>query len=159
MAVVSPCLAETDVGQADGSPGEEGSKTRQRDEPVEDDNTGGSQVHVGKTAPREDEDDRPERTTGAVNVGEELGSIALLTERGESTRSTVDTGHTNGHDGNENDDVHEAVKSNKTSVLGGNDEGRGVGSITGGAKKTRVIGSYEQTDKSETENIEANSKR
>jgi hypothetical protein len=156
VAVVSPRLAETDVGQADGSPGEEGSKTRQGDEPVEDDDTGGSQVHVRKSTPAEDEDDGPKRTTGAINVGEELGGIALLTERNESTRTTVDTGHTNGYDGNENDDVHEAVETNESSILGGNDEGRGVGATA--VEKTRVIRSDEQTNKGETENVEAGQK-
>jgi hypothetical protein len=150
--MVSPRLAETDVGQADGSPCKECGETGQRDEPVEDDDTGGSQIHVGKHTPSEDEGNRPERTTGSINVGEEFGSIALLTERDQGTRSTVDTGHTNGDDGNENDDVHEAVETDEAGILGGNDEGRGVG--TTAAEKTLIIGAHKQTDKSETENVE-----
>jgi hypothetical protein len=154
VAVVSPRLTETDVGQADGSPGEEGGKTGQRNEPVEDDDTGSSQVHVGQTSPGKDEDDRPERATGAVNVGEALGSIALLTERGQSSRSTVNTRHTNGHDGNENDDVHEAVETNETGILGGDDKGRGIRTTAVGTEETLIVGTDKQTDKGETENVE-----
>lgn len=46
VTVVSPGLAEADMGEADGAPGEESSKTGQSNEPVEDSLTSRRQVHV-----------------------------------------------------------------------------------------------------------------
>jgi len=40
VSVVSPSLAEANMGEADGAPGEESGKSRERDEPVEDNLTG-----------------------------------------------------------------------------------------------------------------------
>lgn len=152
--MVGPSLAETDVRQADGTPSKEGSKTRQGNEPVEDNDTSGGQVHVGETTPSEDEDNRPERTTGAVDVGKDLRSVALVSERGESTRTTVDTGDTNRYDGDENDNVHEAIEADETSVLGSNDERRGVGLATLSSEQTLIVVPDEQTDKGKTEDVE-----
>lgn len=96
--MVGPSLAEANVGQADGAPCEEGSETGQGDKPVEDGSTSSSQVHVGKGTPHENEEDGPERTSSTVNVGEELGSVTLLSKGGKSTGTTVDTRQTNGDD-------------------------------------------------------------
>jgi len=151
--VVSPGLAETNVGQADGAPGEEGSETGKGNEPVKDGRTSGSQVHVGKRTPHEDEENGPERTTGTVDVGEHLGGITLLRQGGKGTRSTVHTRDTNGNDGDENDNVHEVVESLETSVLASNDKGRGVG-IAGRAEQTRVGVLDKKANEEETEDVE-----
>lgn len=151
--MVSPGLAETNVGKADGAPGEEGSKTRKRHKPVEDGGTSGSQVHVSKRTPHENEADRVEGTTRAIDIGEELGSITLVSERSQSTGATVNTRYTNGDDGNENDHVHEAVKSNQTSILASNDKGRGIG-VGAASEETVVVRLDKETDKEKTQDVE-----
>jgi hypothetical protein len=155
VAVVSPSLAETDVGQADGAPGEEGGKTGKSDQPVENSHTSRGHPHVSETTPQEDECDGVEGTTRAVDVVEDLGSIALVGKRSKGTRSTVYTRHTNGNNGDKNDNIHEAVETNESSILGGNDEGRGVGVATSSSKETLIIVLDEKTDKEETEHVEA----
>lgn len=154
VAVVSPGLAETNVGQADGSPGEESGKTRERDEPSEDDFTTGSQVHVGKSAHEQDGANRHQGTARAVNVGEDLGSVALLGKGGEGTGATVDTGHTDGNDGYQDDDVHEGVETDETGVLADNDERRGLDIDVTGTEQTLIVVADEETDESKTENVE-----
>jgi len=152
VAVVSPGLTETDVSKADGAPGEEGSKTRQVEQPGEDDLTGGDKVHVGESTPNEDEDDGPERTARLVDVGEDLGSVTLISKRSQGTRATVDTRHTNGDDGDENDNVHEAVETDQTSILGSNDERRGVGAAA--TEQTLVVRANEKTNEGKTKDVE-----
>jgi hypothetical protein len=98
VSVVRPCLAEANVGQADGTPGEEGSHTGELEQPSEDELTIGSQVHVGEGSAEKDGGHGHQRATRAINVGEDLGGVTLLTESSESAGATVDTGHTNGHD-------------------------------------------------------------
>lgn len=78
VAVVGPGLAKSDVGVANGAPGEESSKTGKLEEPAEDGLAGGNQVHVAKGAADENGSDRKQGTAGSVNVGEDLGSVALL---------------------------------------------------------------------------------
>lgn len=152
--MISPSLTEADMRQANGSPSEERSKTRQSDEPVEDDFTSSSQVHVTETAPCKNEDDRPERTSGAINVGEELGRITLVGKSSEGTRSTVNTRYTDGNDGDENDNVHERIITLQTGILASNDERRGVGTTSLSSEKALVIRADEQTDEEETEDVE-----
>jgi hypothetical protein len=154
MAVVSPRLAETDVGQADGAPGEEGGKTGKSDQPVENSHTSRGHPHVSETTPQKDECDGVEGTTRAVDVVEDLGSITLVGKRSEGTRSTVYTRHTNGNNGDKNDNIHEAVKTNETGVLGSNDERRSVGSITSSTEQTLVVVPDQKTDKGKTEDVE-----
>jgi len=96
--VVCPSLAETDVGQADGAPCEQSGKTGQGDEPVKDSHTGSDQVQVRETTPQKNEENRPQRTARAVNVGEHPGGVALLGQRSQGTGATVNTRHTDGDD-------------------------------------------------------------
>jgi hypothetical protein len=123
VSVVSPSLAEANVGQADGAPGEESSKTRQSDEPVEDGLTGRGQVHVGKRTPHKNESNGVQRASSTVDVGEALGSVTLVCEGSKGTGTTVYTRDTDGDDGDENYNVHETVESNQSSVPASNDEG------------------------------------
>lgn len=147
--MVGPSLAETDVCQADGAPSEESSETGEGEEPVEDNFTGGSQVHVAEKTESENEYDGKERTSGAIHVGEDLGGVALISKGSEGTRSTINTGYTDGNNGYENDNVHERVETNKASVLASNDEGRGVG-VTATTEKALIVGANEKTDEKET---------
>lgn len=77
----------------------------------------------------------------------------MVGERSQSTRTTVDTRDTDGDNRDENDDIHETVETDQATILRCNDEGRGVGATA--AKKSLIVGADEQTNKSETKNVEA----
>lgn len=136
--MVLPRIPEADVGKADAAPGKECSQTRQRLEPVEGDGSTGVEGHKGEGGPCEDEYGGPQRTTGSVNVSEELGSVALLGERAQCTGSTVDTGKTDGDNGQHDDDVGEVGESDDASALGDDDERRGFDVDETAAQKSRV---------------------
>jgi hypothetical protein len=152
VAVVSPGLAETDVAKADGAPREEGSKTGQRNEPVKDGLSGRSHVHITEDTPQKNEDDGEQWATGAIHVCENLGSIALISKSRQGTRTSVDTGDTDGNDRDENDDVHKVVETMETSIARSNDEGGSIG--TRGTKKILVVGANKETDKGKADNVE-----
>ena len=154
VSVVGPGLAETDMGQADGTPGEEGGHTRKLNQPTEDNLTISSQVHVCKSTHRQECDHGRQRAARAIHIGKDLGRIALLTESGESTRTTIDTRHADGDDRNKNDDIHEAVKALETGILANEHEGRSLDIDVAGAEQTRVVAVDEQADEHETENVE-----
>lgn len=78
VSVILPCGAETDMSQADGGPGEENSKSRECLQPVEYSRSRGVEVDVGKGSSKEHDDGRRETAAGAINVGEEFGSVSLL---------------------------------------------------------------------------------
>ena len=105
--MVSPGLAETNVGKANGSPGEESSKTGKSQKPGEDLSTAGGKRDEGDETEQDANNDGGERTAGTINVGEDHGSITLLGQGNQGTGTTVNTGDTNGQNGDENDNVHE----------------------------------------------------
>ena len=149
--MVSPSLAEADVGKTDGTPGEEGSKTRQRNEPVEDLLTGSADLHVAENTPGKNEYDGEQWATGAIHVGEDLRSIALFSESSQRAGTTVDTRDTDGNDGDKNDNVHETVESFKTTVASSNNERRGVGTLR--TEKIWIVRANEKTDECKTKNV------
>lgn len=152
--MVLPSIPETDVGKADAAPGEECSQTRKRLQPVEGDRSTGVERHECEWRPRKNEDGGPQRTAGAVDVGEEARCVTLLSERTQCTRSTVDTGKTNGNDGEHDDGVGEVGKSDDTSALGDDDERRGFNVDKTAAQKSGVVVVDEQTDECEGQNVE-----
>jgi hypothetical protein len=116
------------LDKEDSHPSEEGRKSRKREKPVED---GSSDVgdlerkgegsatastvsviwvssnlttHVGVSDEAEDEDsaDRPKRSSGSVDVGEELGSVSGLGEGSKGPGSGVNARETDGEDGDAN---------------------------------------------------------
>lgn len=152
--MVGPSAPETDVGQADGAPGEEGSETGQGQKPVEDNGTTGGERDVGDGAEGDAEGDGDGRTTSLVDEGEDLGCVALLSESSERTRATVDTGETDGEDGNHDNNVHEVTETGDTSVLGDNDEGRGSDINETRAEETVGVVGDEETDEEERQDVE-----
>ena len=80
--------------KTDGAPGEESGQPRQRLEPVENNDTSTSKGDVGKRGPSENKDSRPQRTASLVDISEDFGSIALLSQCSQCARSTVDTRET-----------------------------------------------------------------
>lgn len=155
MSVISPRLAETNVSQADRTPREESSKTRKRKQPIKDDGSLGAQTDISNNTTDENGNSGREWTTGSINVAEESRCVPGLSERAESTRSTVDTRVTDGNDGDENDKVHETVITLEPGVLGCDDEGRGGDVDEGVATEETLIGGVdEETDEQETDNVE-----
>ncbi len=151
-----PGSAEADVGKADGSPSKECSETRKSEEPVKDNGTLGIQVDVGEETEGDDGNGRKERTSGLVDVFEELGGVTLLCEGGQSSGSTVHAGKTDGDDRNENDNVQEAVESVETGILGSNDERAGSDINEGvGAQQPLVIRADHEADEEQAENVKA----
>lgn len=127
MALQAPRAAEADVGQADGTPGEDGAEAAEGLQPDED---------VGFPLRRREEGEQPndrgdadgfQRPAAAVNVGEELGSLALLRQSAESARGAVDARIADGEDGDHDDDVHDRVEAVDACVFDGDDERRGFG--------------------------------
>jgi hypothetical protein len=154
VAVVLPCVPETDVGKADAAPGEECSQTRKRLKPIEGDGSSSVEGHERERRPCEDEDGSPQRSTCTVNVGEKAGRIALLSKRAQCTRATIDTRETNGDDGQHDDDVGEVGEADDASVVSDNDERRGFDVDETTAQESLICVGNEQTDESQRQNVE-----
>jgi len=126
-ALALPGHAETNVGQADGTPGEKGSEARDTEQPVEKLLTGlGLGSGKGEETDSQDEDGRVERTAGTVDVREELGGIALLRHGREGTASAVNARETDGNDRDDDDGVDKVVVAAETSILADQHERRGL---------------------------------
>lgn len=155
MAVVGPSLAEADVCETDGAPGEESGKTRKGEQPVEDGDTRSVEIDEGEEAANENGNSRCKRSSRLVDVGEDLGGISLLRKSSEGTRTTIDTGGTDGKDRHQNDDVHEVIEAVEASIATNKHEGGslsiGVSSL---GEQSRVVGVDEDTNEEETENVE-----
>lgn len=140
-----PGAAEPNVSEADGAPGEDGRETGDSHHPCE----GDSLLVRGSQEAKQTDDggdkNRPERTTLAVDVGEEARSLALLGESSKGTRRTVDGGVTDGEHRNHDDDVHDGGQTLDSGVLNGNDEGRcvGIGRRATGDETLGVVGDEE----------------
>lgn len=153
--MVLPGLAESDVSNADGAPSEESGQTGDGKEPVKDNGTGSVQADVGDEAEQDEGNDGRQGTARLVNVGEELGSIALLSESSQGSGSTVNTRHTDGQDGHENDEVHEVVEALEASILADKHKGRGLGVGVGGRREqSGIIAIDQDSDEEETEDVE-----
>lgn len=155
VAVVGPGLAEADVGEADGAPGEQSGQRRQREEPVEHNLALRVKVDVGQQTKDENDAHRVEGTAGAVDVGEDLGGVALLRKGSKGTGATVDSRHSDGKNRHENGNVHEVIESLEAGVLADEDKGRGVHIVGRGSEKVGVTSVDEETDEEETEDVKA----
>lgn len=143
--------------ETDGAPSEESSETRQSKKPVKDNTTGRCQHDIGKTTPDEEEKNGHQGTTRPIDVGEDVGSVALVGEGREGTGTTVNARNAKGHDGDTNDEVHEVVVSDETSVDGSQDKGRcALGVRVVSVEQTLVARADQETDETETNNVEAN---
>lgn len=153
VTLVSPSLAETDVGQADRAPGEESRQTRKSQEPVKDLSTLGVEVDIGEESHDDVNKDGEGGATAAVNVGKDLGGVAVLSHGSQGTRATIDSRNTKGKDRDEDDTVHEVVETSETRVLANQDERRGLGVGVTANVKSGVGGADEKTDEEETEDV------
>lgn len=152
--MVLPGLAESNVGKADRAPGEESGQAGNGKKPVKDNGTGGIQADIGDEAEQDEEDDGGQGTARLVDVGEELGSIALLSQSGQGSGSTIHTRDTDGQDGGENDEVHEVVETLQASVLADKHKGRSLGVRVGGRREqSGIITVDQQADEEETKDV------
>lgn len=152
--MILPGLAESNVGKADGAPSEESGQAGNGKKPVEDNGTGGIQADIGDEAEQDEEDDGGQGAARLVDVGEELGSIALLSQSGQGSGSTIHTRDTDGQDGGENDEVHEGVKTLQASVLADKHKGRRLGVRVGGRREqSGIIAADQKADEEETKDI------
>ena len=155
MAVVLPGVPETDVGEADAAPGEEGGKTGQRLQPVESDGTTCRQGHESQGRPHDDEQSGEQRTAGTVDVAEEAGGVALLGKSAECAGATVDTGKTDRDDGKHDDDVGEVGEADDTGSLGNDDEGRGCHIDVAAVSEESLVGVVDkETDEGKRQDVE-----
>jgi len=135
-----PGLSESNVAHADGHPGEDGGKTRKGQEPVKDLTTVSGDVDIGDRSEDQDGDDRGQRSTGLVNVGEDSGSETGLGESGQGSRSGVDTRETDREDGDTDGGVDQVVETLDVGVGKDQNERRSLGVVTRGpGEKSLVI--------------------
>lgn len=140
----------------DRTPGEESSESRDSQEPVKDNTTRRGEDDVGESTPDKDEEDGYERTARLVDVGEALGSVALVREGGKGSRTTVDTRDTDGDDRDADDSVHEVVETLETGIKTSQDERRDTISVGVGRVEEALIGGADkQADEGKTKNVEA----
>lgn len=112
----------------------------------------GDNVDVGQGSPNQDGADGPERSRRLVNVGEDLGSVAGLSEGGKCSGTGVDAAQSDGEDGDANGSVDEVVQSLDAGILEDNDEGRSSSSCT--TQETRLVVTDEQTNDSQRGDVD-----
>ena len=79
----------------------------------------------------------------------------MLGKSSQGTGTTVDARDTDGHDGDENDNVHEVIETLKTGILSSKHEWRGTISVwVLSVEQTLVLGADQETDEGKTEDIE-----
>lgn len=126
-AAHGPCFAEADVGEADGGPGEQRREGGDGEQPVEDRFFLLDVGEIGEEAEHAGANDGHERAASAVDVGEPTRGLALVGKSGDGAAGAEDGRVAHGHDGNEDDAVHDAGKDLDARVLDGDDEGAGAG--------------------------------
>ena len=141
---------------ADGTPCEQGGQTRQREQPVKDDAALACKNDVSQRTKRQAEDHRRQRPAGPVNVGKHLGSIALLGQSRQCSGSAVDARDANGHDGDKDDHVHDAVVAVEPSIQRSKHEWRRAVGVGVGSIEESVVGrGHQEANEGETEDVEA----
>jgi len=126
VAVIRPGGTETDVSQADGAPRKQNRETGESLQPIEHNGARCAEVDVRKGT-REDQDEhREERSAGAINIGENLRSVALLRKGSQGARPSEDGRHADGEHRDEDDDVHEVIEAVETCIFADEHPRRGL---------------------------------
>lgn len=151
----SPGLAEADVRETDGAPGEDGAETTERQHPRKRLVLFARGGEESQEAQGGSEKDGKERSAATVDVGEDPGGHALFGQSGERTRRAKDRGVAHREDGNHDDDVHDRVETRDTRVGDCEDERRSFG-VGGGsaAKEARVVVRDKQANERQGDNVE-----
>lgn len=130
MTLSLPGLAEANVRDAHGKPGEQCRKTGQGDEPVED--LGAhvrDDVDVRQGRENHDGEDAEEGAGGLVNVTEDLRKIPLVGKGEKRTSTSVDTGETHGENSDQDGGVDEVIEAFDVGPAHQDDHWGSVGSV------------------------------
>lgn len=155
MTLLLPPVAEANVRETDGTPGEDRRQPGNGQHPPE----RFSLLRGCREVPEETKECRDSDTdhgaTTTINVREDTGSLTLLGESGEGTRGAVDGRVTDGQDSNHDNNVHDAGENLDTGILNGNDERRCRGiSTRRAAEKARLGVGNQQSDEGEGDDVE-----
>lgn len=102
-----PRAAEADVGEADGTPSEDGREAAERLHPEKGFRFLVRRGKKGEKAQRRREKNGHQRPPLLVNVGENAGRLALLGQGGESARGSIDGGVPDRYHSYHDDDIHD----------------------------------------------------
>lgn len=111
MTVILPGLAEPNMGQADRAPSKQGSKSRQRNEPIEDHSSTSAEIDVSQKTTNNNDSNRERGSASSVNISEYFRGVAKLGHSCKRTRTTVNSGHTDRQDGYGDDNIDEVVEA------------------------------------------------
>lgn len=112
-----------------------------------------TQVDVGKNNGNESSDDQsPTRSALVVDLGELLRDQALVGHGSENSRGEVDGLGRNSQDTNNHTTVEDVADSGDSSIVDGNDKGRG--SDAGATKESVIVGGDEDTDEDDAEHVD-----
>lgn len=149
-----PGLAEADVGGADGAPGEQEGQTGEGEEPGEDGALTGGLTDEGEAAKSDLEQDTPDGTALTVDIGEELGGHTALGHGLNGTGGTEGAGVGDGDDGEGDDGVEDGREDLDAGILDGEHEGGRLGVCARGTQQTRVVGSDDEAEDEEVDDVE-----
>ncbi|KAI6757919.1 hypothetical protein HG531_003744 [Fusarium graminearum] len=122
VSIVLPRSSESNVRKTNRAPANKHSQTRQSQKPVKDNRTSRVKVQESKTSKRNDESNRWQRSTRAINPRKDLGRKTLLRESKKRTRSAVHRGDTERQNGRKDDGVHVVIETLETRVFSDEDE-------------------------------------
>lgn len=139
---------------ADGAPNEEVGQARQGKQPCEDGALFCGLANERQEAECDLNDDTPDRTTAAVDIGEELGSHTSLGHGLHRTGGAKCARVGDRDDGQGDDGVEDGGKNFDTSILDSQDERTGLGVGTAGAQQSLVVRSDDESKDKEIDNVE-----
>ena len=149
-----PRAAVADVGQVDGSPGEEGGESRQGQQPVESDATLWCQGDVCE----ESEDQRKSQgnvwATVLVNAGEDPWCHAVESQSLDGTGGSVGTGVGDGDDGKSDNGVEDVWHDGDIGQAAGADHWGVLGVGSGCALEGWVIRRDDEAEDEERDDVE-----
>lgn len=114
-------------------------RTRKGEKPIEDNTSIGTQVDVCDRSKCTDEKRGEGGSAGLVDVGEDLGSVALFTESVKGAGAGVDGGASNRSDGDANASVDDVGKRFHASPANDDDEGGEPGVPGSSTSKSLVV--------------------
>lgn len=149
-----PSIAEANVRGANGAPDEEVGETRERQEPREDGALVRSQADEGQQTESDLEQHAPNGAALVVDVSHELGSHATLSHCLDSTGRAESARVGDGNDSQSNNGVEDGGENLDTGVLDGKHEWRCLGVRARSTLKSGVVGTDDETDNEEVDNVE-----
>lgn len=124
VSLQPPALAEADVRQADGAPGEDRREAGQGEHPRKGLALLGRRGKEAQEAQHRGDADADYGAAPSVDVGQEARRLPLLGERRQGARRAVHGRVSDRENGDHDDDVHDRVKPTYAGVFDGDDERR-----------------------------------